>query len=126
MVIGTPSPSEGKIDLKIGRCSDSVIKRRVCEDGKEALTYYKTLKSSKGFSLVKLLPMTGRTHQLRVHMSYIGYPLAGDFLYGIEDKELIKRAALHSHTLSMLHPIKKTPIFVTAPLPEDMAKIISL
>jgi 23S rRNA pseudouridine1911/1915/1917 synthase len=59
-------------------------------------------------------------------MSHIGCPLAGDFLYGTEDKELIKRAALHSHTLSMLHPIKKTPIFVTAPLPEDMARLLSL
>ncbi|MBE6591675.1 MAG: RluA family pseudouridine synthase [Ruminococcaceae bacterium] len=126
VVVGTPVQPCGRLDFKIGRCNDSVIKRTVCDDGKDAVTYYETLKSYGGFSLVKLLPLTGRTHQLRVHMAHIGCPLAGDFLYGTEDKELIKRAALHSHSLWMIHPVTKEEVFVTAPLPEDMKRIISL
>ena len=72
-----------------------------------------------GYSLVSLKLDTGRTHQIRVHMKYIGHPLPGDFLYN-PDFSIIKRQALHSHRLEFRHPITGEKMNFTAPLPEDM------
>ena len=73
---------------------------------------------------MKLIPQTGRTHQLRVHMASIGHPLAGDWLYGTEDLNLIARPALHSYRLKMTHPVTGEVLDLTAPIPEDMQKLI--
>ena len=73
---------------------------------------------------LKLTPRTGRTHQLRLHMAAIGYPLAGDWLYGAEDRALIARPALHSYELTLTHPISGERIHLTAELPEDMRRLI--
>ena len=82
------------------------------------------LSTGEGLSLVRLLPETGRTHQLRVHMASIGHPLAGDWLYGTEDPALISRPALHSHTLLLTHPVTGEMLHLTAPLPADMARLV--
>ena len=68
---------------------------------------------------------TGRTHQIRVHLAHLGHPLTGDFLYGTEDPALIPRPALHSHRISLIHPVTGEHLSWTAPLPADMARLIT-
>ena len=98
-------------------------------DGKCAETHYQRLAVMKvegqEVSLLALKLETGRTHQIRVHMTYIGHPLIGDFLYN-EDNRLLTRQALHSAELRFYHPITGEEMVVTAPLPRDMAKIVEL
>lgn len=121
---------EGIIDLPIGREEDTIIKRRVdMVDGKRAVTHYKRLAimevEGQKVSLLELKLETGRTHQIRVHMSYIGHPLLGDYLYNYnEENKLLTRQALHSAKLSFYHPITGEAMEVTAPLPKDMAGIV--
>lgn len=116
-------PSEGIIDAPIGRVDGSTIEREVNElTGDSARTHYKCLEYKNGYSLVSLKLETGRTHQIRVHMKYIGHPLPGDFLYN-PDYTVIKRQALHSHRLSFLHPVTEKALQFTAPLPDDMARL---
>jgi len=95
-------------------------------EGQQARTEYSTLAVNERFTLLRLVPRTGRTHQLRLHLSAIGYPLAGDWLYGAEDRALIARPALHSYELSLKHPITGNRIHLTADLPEDMRRLIEL
>lgn len=113
----------GRIDAPIARAEGSTIAREVNFDrGDRAVTNYRVIKSGE-FSLIRLRLETGRTHQIRVHMSYIGHAVAGDFLYGTEFSGGMKRHALHSYTLSFLHPVYKTEMLFTAPLPDDMKEI---
>lgn len=121
---GIPSPAEGDIDLPIGRAESSLLKRQADPLGQPAHTHYEVLAASQGRALLRLTPTTGRTHQLRVHMAAIGHPLTGDWLYGTEDRALIARPALHSYHLWMTHPLTGTTIDVTAPLPEDMQRLL--
>ena len=86
--------SDGEINAPIGRIGESIIKRIVRDDGEEAYTKYKVLKSSPDASVLLVTPITGRTHQIRVHMAHIGHPIIGDSLYGGESA-LISRQALH-------------------------------
>ena len=111
---------EGTIDMPIGRCEDGVIKRCVCDDGQKAVTHYKTIKHFGDYSLIELELETGRTHQIRVHMSYIGHPLLGDWLYGNEDKQLFPRQALHSYFLSLTHPLTNEKMNFSSSMPQDM------
>ncbi|MBQ2677193.1 MAG: RluA family pseudouridine synthase [Clostridia bacterium] len=113
----------GCINEPIGRTDDSIIKRCVRSDGNEAITYYETLKKSKNRSLLSLTLKTGRTHQIRVHLSYIGHPLTGDFLYGTETDE-IQRFALHSSYIAIKHPITENFLEFNCPIPEDMQKLL--
>ena len=122
--VGCPEPTRGTIDAPIGRDETSTIARMVRPDGQSAVSHYEVLSSQNGLSLVKLLPETGRTHQLRVHMASISHPLAGDWLYGTEDPGLIARPALHSYALTLTHPVTGEVLHLTAPLPEDMARLI--
>lgn len=124
VAVGSVMPPLGRIDLPIGREEGSLIKRCITTEGAEAHTEYETMQAVNGFTLLRLRPLTGRTHQLRLHMSAIGYPLAGDFLYGTEDPELIPRPALHSSDLWMRHPVSGEEMHFSAPLPEDMAKLL--
>ena len=89
------------------------------ETGEFARTHYRRLEYKNGYSLVSLKLDTGRTHQIRVHMKYIGYPLPGDFLYN-PDYSVIRRQALHSYRLTFTHPITGKELQFTAPLPDDM------
>ena len=123
---GVPHPAQGVIDMPIGRADGSVLRRQVRPDGARAVTRYQVLSSSGVRSLVRLELETGRTHQIRVHMAWLGHPLVGDFLYGVEDKALIGRTALHSWQLSLAHPLTGEPLEPTAPLPADMAALLQL
>lgn len=124
IVKGMVSPAEGTINAPIIRKEGSVLERIVDrEKGEAAITHYHVLKSKNGYSLLSLNLETGRTHQIRVHMKYLGYPLIGDYLY-YPDMSLIARQALHSHRLSFLHPITGTPMDFTADLPADMQEVL--
>ena len=105
VVHGTPNPLNGKINAPIKKKEERGIVRCVSPDGKEAISEYETLKNSDGFSLVRLFPITGRTHQLRVHMSYIGNPICGDHLYGATD--LCETTLLHCLKIVFIHPATK-------------------
>ena len=121
IVKGIP-PENGTISAPIGRKKGSAILREVnFETGEPAVTHFARLEIRNDLSLVSLKLETGRTHQIRVHMGYIGCPLIGDYLYYPECSR-ISRQALHSHRLSFLHPITGKALSFTAPLPEDMKK----
>ncbi len=122
--LGMPSPSAGVIDLPVGRDPDSLLKRRIDPAGLPARTEYQVLETGSGRSLLRLRPLTGRTHQLRLHCAAVGHPLLGDWLYGSEDRSLIARPALHSFELWLRHPLSGAMIHVTAPLPEDMKRLL--
>ncbi|MDE3838240.1 RNA pseudouridine synthase [Bacillus methanolicus] len=113
----------GKIEEPIARKSNSIIEREVNPDGQYACTYYKVIKKYSSFSHVQLQLETGRTHQIRVHLSYLGHPLLGDDLYG-GDTSIIKRQALHCSQLVFFHPFRKKDMEFRAELPEDMRKLI--
>lgn len=117
-------PECGTIQAPIARKADSIIERVVdFEKGEAACTHYELVTCKNGHSLVRLKLETGRTHQIRVHMKYIGFPLIGDGLYN-PDMEYMKRQALHSHHMSFLHPITGKAMEFYAPLPQDMASVL--
>lgn len=121
---GSVTPSEGTIRAPLGRKEGTIIERTVdWEHGEEAVTHYKVVKEANGHSLVSLRLETGRTHQIRIHMKYLGYPLIGDYLYN-PDMEYMTRQALHSHHMEFTHPITGEHMSFTAPLPEDMARVM--
>ena len=121
---GTPCPLEGTVDAPIGRAPDSLMARRVDPEGQSARTHYRVLCTAGARALVRLELETGRTHQIRVHMAYLGCPLTGDFLYGREDRALITRPALHSAELFLRHPVTGEPMHWDLPLPGDMAALL--
>ncbi len=121
---GIPKKAEGNIDLPIGRVEGSCIKRKVDANGQSAVTQYRVEMAGNGFALVRLKLLTGRTHQIRVHMAAIGCPLIGDFLYGREDATLIPRPALHSHKITLTHPVTSEKMEFISELPEDMQKLV--
>ena len=124
IAVGQVTPPRGVIDAPIGRAEGSIIRRCVREDGLVSRTEYEVLQTTECFTLLRLRPETGRTHQLRVHMSYLGHPLAGDWLYGTEDKNLIARPALHSYELWFTQPITGQELHFTVPIPQDMQRLL--
>ena len=124
VAVGQVTPPRGVIDAPIGRAEGSIIRRCVREDGLASRTEYEVLQTTERFSLLRLRPETGRTHQLRVHMAYLGHPLAGDWLYGTEDKNLIARPALHSYELWFTQPVTGQDLHFTAPIPQDMQRLL--
>ena len=122
---GVPAPPQGVIDLPIGRDPDSVLRRRIDPDGLPARTEYAAVQDFSDRALLRLRPLTGRTHQLRLHCAAIGHPLLGDWLYGTEDPDLISRPALHSYELWLRHPLSGKTVHCVAPLPEDMLRLLS-
>lgn len=127
IVDGLIKDDEGTVDLPIGRPDPDDVRRAVVADGYPSLTHFKVLERYTGrkCTLVELLLMTGRTHQIRVHMSHIGHPVLGDSLYGTSCDDIIRRQALHAASLSFIHPIKKEQLHVTAPLPDDMKNAVA-
>ena len=124
IVQGEITPPQGTINAPIGRKGDSIIERMVdYEQGEHAITHYQRIKYVNGHSLLSIHLETGRTHQIRVHMKHIGFPLIGDTLYN-PNVQLIQRQALHSHRLQFTHPITGEPMEFTAPLPEDMHRVL--
>lgn len=121
---GSLEPKEGVIDAPLGRKGTSIIEREVnFQTGESAVTHYQLVEERNGHSLVRLVLETGRTHQIRVHLKYLGCPLVGDYLYN-PDMEYIHRQALHAYRMTFVHPVTGEAMDFTAPMPEDMRKIL--
>lgn len=145
VVRGMPERSEFTIDVPIGPARGSLIrKKREAYEGapEEARTDFRVVSSADGFSLLEAFPVTGRMHQIRVHLWYAGFPIVGDKLYGEDETvyldyvksgptgSVIERAgfsrcALHSRTIEFIHPYTGAEIFIEAPLPADMCELVS-
>ncbi|MEW6698235.1 MAG: RluA family pseudouridine synthase [Bacillota bacterium] len=110
------------VDLPLERCQGRTTKRQISRQGQRSVTYLEVLEYFADCTLIRLNPETGRTHQIRVHLSHLGHPLVGDKLYG-GSTEKIDRHCLHADRLSLLHPRIGEALFFEVPLPEDMAKI---
>jgi len=141
IVHGTPELTADRINAPLGMHPKIREKYAIRPKiGKEAITFYEVLESFRGFSLLKLTPKTGRTHQIRVHLSYIKHPIVADDMYGgklvypwqLQDTEpaaqdpVICRVALHAHTLEFKHPTTDKMMKFEAPLPEDMQNLLDV
>ena len=113
---GVLKDGRGIIEAPIAREKEGIIKRCISENGQWAKTEYELIRAGKDRSLVRLFPVTGRTHQLRVHMAYIGHSIAGDFLYGKEDAP---RLMLHCESIEFCHPVTGEKIKAVSLLPPD-------
>lgn len=125
IVQGSLPLGPGQVEAPIGRRGDSIIGRCVTPQGKYSLTRYTVLAAGRGYSLLACVPQTGRTHQIRVHMSHIGHPLAGDTLYG-GPCQGIERHALHCAVLRFAQPMTGQPLRVSCPLPADMQSLAQM
>lgn len=124
VVHGTFDKKQGIISLPISRKEGSIIERCVdFEKGQPSITYYEVIKEVENKSLVKCTLETGRTHQIRVHMSYLNHPLLGDTLYG-NKSDSINRQALHCYEIKMIHPITLKLLKFNSNLPSDIKKLI--
>lgn len=123
LVHGIMENDSGVIDAPIAREIQQSVKRVVRDDGDRAVTRYSVLRRYEDFCLLSIVLETGRTHQIRVHLSYMGHPLLGDDLYG-GSQEKINRHALHAYKIQMLHPIDKRTMELTAPVPNDMISLL--
>lgn len=128
VVHGDFASDDGEINLPIGRPSVDDVARAVMANGKPSVTRYELISrfsyGERRFSLLRIHLLTGRTHQIRVHMSHIGHPVVGDDLYGGEFPLLIDRQALHCEYFFLSHPITGAPVELHAPLPADIARLI--
>ena len=120
---GILDEKQGTINAPIARKKDSIIERCVDESGDFSITHYKVIKEFYNLSLVNFKLETGRTHQIRVHSSYIGHPILGDDLYG-NKSSLIYRQALHSYKISFIHPKTREKMCFEIDLPKDMINIL--
>ena len=120
---GIPREKEGTIALPILHTGEGV-KRTVSPLGKQAATYYKVLGTGNGRALLTLRLFTGRTHQIRVHLSAVGCPVAGDYLYGEALEALPGRFALHSHTAEFIHPVTGGKMRLESPFPRELEKLL--
>ena len=123
VVHGQVQQEKGTISAPIARKSESLVEREVRDDGQEAVTHYKVLRRFGQASYVQLQLETGRTHQIRVHMSYLGHPLMGDDLYG-GSRTLIGRQALHARFISFPHPRTGIMMSFESRLPEDIELLL--
>lgn len=123
IVDGVLKESKQIVNAPISRKQNSIIERCVSSTGDSATTIIELLKTFDSYSLIKCKLLTGRTHQIRVHTSYIGHPILGDDLYG-KKSEKINRQALHAYKITFIHPISKEKIIIQTELQEDMKKLI--
>lgn len=114
----------GTVDAPIARKQGSAIERCVSADGHRAVTHYTVTERFGDFTLLEMSLETGRTHQIRVHMAHIGHPLAGDWLYGTENHELVPRQMLHSCSLRLIHPATGREMIFKSEMFPDMADFI--
>jgi 23S rRNA pseudouridine1911/1915/1917 synthase len=122
LVTGVIKKKSGTIDAPIGRNLDSIITRQVRDDGKRAITHFNVKSIHKDTTLVEIKLETGRTHQIRVHFSYLGHPLLGDELYG-GTRDQIKRHALHCHYITFQHPFEARILKVYSELAADISRL---
>lgn len=126
VVKGIPRPGSGRIDAPIARAPTNRKKMAVVGSGKAAVTHYKIEEAFKDAALVHCILETGRTHQIRVHLSHIGHPLVGDQAYGRKGKIFdFPRQALHATQLNLLHPITEKEMEFLSPLPQDMQQLLA-
>ncbi|MEG6522676.1 RluA family pseudouridine synthase [Desulfotomaculum sp. 1211_IL3151] len=125
LVAGEVDPRQGVIDAPIDLAEGSFIKRIVSPGGKYAVSHYRVLRYLNKESLVWVELETGRTHQVRIHLAHLGYPLLGDYLYG-GDTTKIKRQALHCAYLAFIHPVKGNPTKITCPIPTDFKLLLGM
>lgn len=123
VVNGTMSPPRGTISKPISRTPEEGIRRIIDPDGLPSVTKYRTIKTSGNMSLIRAVPVTGRTHQIRLHCASCGHPLVGDPVYG-EKSERISRPALHSAEIMLTHPVTGNRIYLCDPLPDDMTELL--
>jgi len=127
VVEGKVSQAEGRIEAPIGRHPTARVKMAVVSRGKPAVTHFKVKERFPKHTLIECQLETGRTHQIRVHMQSIGFPLVGDPTYGAKNKlRLFKRQALHAWRLGLIHPQTHAAMAWEAPLPEDLSELLSL
>jgi len=141
IVHGTPQLNADRINAPLGvhpRVREKYAILGRSETAKDAVTYYEVIEPFRGYSLLRLSPRTGRTHQIRVHLSHIKHPVVADNMYGgkcvyrwqlagaepAAEQPLINRCALHARTLEFKHPSTKEPMKFEAPLPEDMERLL--
>ncbi len=118
ILVGVPKEKHLTIEAPIGLTEGSTYRRTVRSDGAYARSECTVLSVRNGLSLCELIPLTGRTHQLRVHMAYAGFPLLGDWLYG-QRSDVVDRPLLHASSLHFEHPVSHDPIVLRAPMPHD-------
>lgn len=119
VVFGNIKDEKGEINAPIGRSPKNRQKMAVIAGGREAVTFFEVVERARGYTHVKCKLQTGRTHQIRVHMAYIGHPVASDDVYGTPaDKSRLGGQCLHASTLSFVHPRTGEQITLNAPLPE--------
>lgn len=123
VVSGTLDKKRDIINVPIARKENSIIERCISDDGDTAITEYYVIKQLDDMSLLYISLHTGRTHQIRVHMQYIGHSIVGDSLYG-NSSSLINRQALHACKVNFIHPITKEHMDIEANLPKDILKLV--
>ena len=119
---GRPEADQGTIDLPIARSGEG-IRREVRSDGARAVTHYRVMDAKNGRSLLRLRLDTGRTHQIRVHLSAMGCPIMGDYLYGAPHAALPGRFALHACEIRFRQPLTGETVHVESPLPEELRRV---
>ena len=113
------------IEGNIGRHPIDRKKMAVLKDGgRSAYTEMRVIERLDGFTYVEVYPKTGRTHQIRVHLSHIGHPIVGDIVYGRRARLLTKRPFLHAYRIEFIHPVNNAPIFIEAPVPDDVEEFV--
>jgi len=125
IVYGNFKEDEGTVDKPIARNPNNRLKMAVVEGGREAVTHYKVLKRFKDYTLIECVLETGRTHQIRVHMTYIGHPILGDKLYGPKNPKIkYEGQLLHAKTLGFIHPTTKEYMEFTSDIPKHFKNIL--
>ena len=123
LITGSLPDRQGRIDAPIGRDPRHRKRMAVVSGGRQACTTYRVLEQMAGYSLLELYLETGRTHQIRVHLAYLGHPLMGDRLYG-KGSPMLARQFLHAHHLGFAHPMSGEPLDLRSSLPEDLAEVV--
>ncbi len=125
LVEGMPQTPDGVIDAPIGRDARQRKRMAVVRDGREALTEFRVVEVFANFSLLDVWPKTGRTHQIRAHLSFIGHPVVGDTVYGRRKQPFtLKRYFLHAASITFAHPVSGEPVTVESPLPVALQNLL--